>query len=419
MQDQPKKTPLLKKTRVLRAIMCSAIFAGSVGAATGTLAWYQYTKRVSVSFTGVAINNSDLIEMGLRSEKDLGDPSTRCPELNNKTFEEYYESDLTVTKQIEKQVVTFNGDTNYIYWIKSTHIQSVLKNFCYCIGSGVDKIPAVTTGYWYKGMEYDLGNRGADALNKWNGFKKTPLCLPNEKDYSEFATRKDYFYLPLAVRVSTMNGGFHYLNDKEVFLTKFDVTDATAAVSNYPNISKGVRCKVDYPEIKDPAHPELVSQNDFVFNPTKTGSDTTDLLVGGALNIERDAYMDCEDPDPLTNKVYEVAYGQFDGAPMYEDTPSLIPPSKPIDECTTFDANKVVGSYALKTDNARVCETYGNSIVNPLMNGDELVRTNISSDESLRIGYFDLSIYLEGWDHAVIDQNAYHAFAISLEFSIQ
>lgn len=387
----------INKKRILRVALYTLILGGAVGTVTGTYAWYSYQKSASIDFTGTAISNTELIQIGLRADHRLNTPDDVRSELGNMNFEQFYHSDISLG-QIVGEEITLNQESNYIYWIKGNYLQEILKNFAYSIGSGVDKLPAVTTGYFEEGMEWDLGNRS--AVEKWNGFKKTPIN--EQRDFKEFASLKDYYYLPLAFRVY---GGAEYkeaLPNRKIYLTKFDSTDITAVTSQTQrSLKKAIRCKADYPEVVD-------HSKDFVFDPNSNQS--YELKVGGGLNIDYDIY---EDYDQTENGVYEKAYGQFDGDPQYVG-PCQDDPVIPYNNCTTFEANHKKGAYMVSDANARTCQTRSNSIVNPYQSGDAIITTNADA-----IGFLDLSIYLEGWDHGVIDQNLNHTFAVSLEFSIE
>lgn len=378
-----KKNKFFNK-KVLAILLGSAILGSAVGAGIGTIAWYSYQKSADVAFTGTSINNSDLIELGFRTTRRLNDETLdKREEFGDLTFEGFYDAVISAG-QLEIETVTVNGETNYVYWMHGTHLQDFVKNFEIATNTAVDKLPAITTGYYYSGMQNE----------DWGGFKSCPTA--HNPNYSGLAGKNSYTYLPLAFRVLSGTDMSSYVENEDIYLSSFDTTDLVAS-STIPNLSEGVRCKVDYPTVTD--HSE-----DFVFDPHM--SDDYNLKVGGALNLDRDIYYDYMDGK-------EVAYGEFDGELIYSDA-TTENPTMTFDECTTFDANHSKQAKILDDSNAKTCETKGNSIINPAMNGSPIVTT--SNDG---IGYLDLSIYLEGWDHHVLDQTLNHTFSLSIGFSIK
>lgn len=397
--------------KLITGVLYTMIIAGAAGAATGTYAWYSYQKEVSVKFNGTAINKSTEIEVGLRvPTADIAKFETvKVFEGNTKSFKDLYKKDFD-NDQIHVESVTVNSVANTVYWIRGNYIQEILTNFAKAYGSALDSLSPISAGYFSEGMNWQLGDDAADDAGKWSGFKRTPLPVEGKYDKDDFATVEDYFYLPLAFRVSdpAEDRAQEYKAGEKIYLTQFDVVDNSKLSTDSLDLADAIRCKVDFPNVANHV-------NDYIFNPSNDG-DAENLAVGGALNLYRDTYFDYYYKDGDLGEKYEIAYGQFvDNNPTYIEAVEDADPTIELDDCDTFTANHLKGVKKVdmgSTGNFRKCQTRNNSVV------DSTRTTSFITTDTNGYCYADLSIYIEGWDHNVVDYTAAHKFAISLEFGI-
>lgn len=363
-----------KLARFARIGLYSIIIAGAAGASVGTYAWYSYQKTASVSYTATSVcSTGDEMEIGLRSVDGA-----------LTAFEATYATEIALG-QIEKQTsVSVGGvDDQVIYWIHGNYVQEILADFANAIGSQVSQLPAITAGHYTTGM------------TTWAGFKRTPLNQDGKRVNSGNAELSDYFYLPLAFRLTGNSDA-----GSKIFLTGFDTSNVTT-VTGY-SLKESIRVKVDYPDADD-------ETGNFIFDPNK--SVDSSIKVGGALNLNNDIYLDYSGDK-------EIAYGEFNGAVVYSDDPFEdaldASDSLSIEECDTFTGNHKEGVYVLDDDNAYTCQFKKSAVAAVGTTGAEIAVTN---DDG--IAFVDFSIYLEGWDKNIVNQTLSHKVSASLEFSIE
>lgn len=394
-----------KVKKLIKAGLYAAIIGCAAGAATGTYAWYSYQKDVEVDMVGTTIKADKEIQVGLRSD-------SRIPALEN---------DYRLGEIEWEENVKFNpSDSNsfVIYWVRGNYLSEILKTFQRLIGSGQGYLNAITAGHYEAGWPEDIGN-DTDSLapDTWNGFKNTPTNRQRDWKYKSLvSTKQDYFYLPLVFRAISNeredNGDPIYLENTEIFLTSFVTQDLDYSSGDAVDLANAVRCKVDYPAAAD-------TSNNFIFDPNAPADYNQD--VGGLLNLNFDRFYD-------SYRGKEIAYGEWEEDPIvYSNTKVQDDEGIHYDDCTTFYANHQVGIYPIDLTQSHpcTCETRSReSAVNSTYTaGKGITKT----DTIKKYGYVDLSIYLEGWDSNIVNDNfaidngkstVGHTFSVDLEFSI-
>ena len=130
--------------------------------------------------------------------------------------------------------------------------------------------------------------------------------------------------------------------------------------------------------------------------------------------------------DSYQNK--EIAYGEWENNTIvYASDPIDADEGIHFDDCTTFHANHQVGVYPVDMAQSHpcTCETKAKSyaVNSTYTAGKGITKT----DNYKKYGYVDLSIYLEGWDSNIVNNNygtdngfstVGHTFSVDLEFSI-
>lgn len=394
-----------KVKKLIKAGLYAAIIACAAGAATGTYAWYSYQKDVDVDFVGTTIKADKEIQVGLRCDSRI----------------DALEAEYDLGEIEWEENVKFNaGDSEsfVIYWVRGNYLSEILKTFQRLIGSGQGALNAITAGHYEAGWAEDIGNNTSSlAADTWNGFKNTPTNRQRDWKYKDLvSSMKDYFYLPLVFRAISNeredNGDPIYLQNTEIFLTSFITEDLDYASGNSFDLGHAVRCKVDYPS-------KANTNSNFIFDPNAI--DDYDLPVGGLLNLNFDRFY-----DSYANK--EIAYGEWETDPIvYASEKTDVDQGIHYDECTTFHANHPVGAYPIDMTQSHpcTCETKAKSsaIDSTYTPGKGITKT----DAYKNYAYVDLSIYLEGWDSNIVNNNSGtdngistvgHTFSVELEFSI-
>ena len=370
-----------KKLSLRLGLLAGIISLGMLGSTAGTLAWYAYSRSVTVSYVGTTVASSSLLNVGL---VDNG---------------EYFSDEDLVNFDLQLEEITEGENTtNRIVWsrARSGFSLDALRHYLGKSPYAVDKLSPVTT----KARAYD-------ASTNLSLFRSPEF---GETDFSGAAETNSYVVLPFAFRV--INENSEYVDGKNVWLT-----DATIETNH--DAESSIRIFVDNGNSK------------FLMQP----SDKTDLIgstkVGGLLDLVGDGIYD---RDTSTNK--EFCYGEFENTPQYAETGysgpnTLVNVNGVEDEVTgtTFLAKHYPGVLVPNIQAAipKVQTHAGVGKVKPSVdasgqfyvdpdNGNGLPVATTS--EGSRIGYSTLTIFAEGWDHSIIDQNVNYSFNLGLKFEI-
>ena len=392
-----------KGKKLIKAGLYAAIIGCAAGAATGTYAWYSYQKDVEVDMSGTTIKADKEIQVGLRSNSliDILENNYILGEIQREDNVKFNESDT---------------ESFYVYWVRGNYLSEILKAFQYEIGSAQGMLNAITAGHYEAGWDEDTVNH-VEADDTWTGFKNTPTNRKRDWKFKDYVSNMhDYFYLPLVFRAisneKAANGDPIYLENTEIFLTSFVTEDLNYRAGDRADLANAVRCKVDYPSKGN-------TQSNFIFDPN--AADDVDLPVGGLLNLNFDRFY-----DSYGGK--EIGYGEWeDDQIVYSNTKVSVDEGIHYDECSTFYANHPVGSYPIDFTQSHpcTCETKAKTYaVDPTYTaGKGITKT----DTYNHYAYVDLSIYLEGWDSNIVNNNdgtdngnstVGHTFSVELEFSI-
>lgn len=365
-----------KKLSVRLALLVGLSSVALFGATTGALAWYAYSRSVQFSFVGTTVTKSSLLNVGLVD-----------------TYESFQPSELEefeLTKEIH--------DGKIIYFSKSKSgislkaIQTYLFNHDYA----VSQLSPVTT------MARSLSAQTDLDLYKSPEYSETVLDTP--------AQSNDYSKIPFAFKI--IGDDATYVEGKSVWLTE-------AVCEAQRNIQDAVRVYV-----------EGTSQN-FMFRPVAQSAGTGETSVGGLLDLDSDGYYD------YNKSTYEeFLYGNFTEAPDISSTGYPDDPEHDVlddingtgaIEASTFLAKHMpsVSYYSdFTTKSPQKAEYYNFGQVKPSIKptGEYYVGdTGIpicSTNSGSKIGYATFTIFVEGWDHSVIDTAAGYSFNLGLRFEI-
>ena len=372
-----KEKKLSLRLGLLAGISSMALLATTAG----SLAWYAYSRTVALTFVGTSIVGTSSLNIGL---------------VDN---DNYFSTEDLTTYSLEREQATEGTETNSIVWSKSRNGFPILALRHYLEQSphAVDKLHPVTTR-----------SRAIDSTADLD-LRRSPE--PSETDFSHQAAFESYSVLPLAFRVLDENR--QYVAGKNIWLTDTDV-DASQDVDN------SVRVFID-------------GASKMLIKPADKENHVGETKVGGLLAISNTQYYD-RDGD---NREYY--YGEFESTPVYASTgyPDDVEHNVLVNvngvedtsQQTTFLAKHYPGSFVpdIATAVPKVQEYYGVGKVKPSVdsNGRFFVDTEhengmpiaVTSNTS-KIGYAKFTIFVEGWDHSIIDQNNGYAFDLALQFEI-
>ena len=378
-----------------------ATFASLVGTVSGTLAWYAYNSRVTLSYSGTSVENSVQLQIGLACAHEM--EADGSDEMD----------DFLATMETPEVI---NGVYYYFapmgYGLSSSVINAYLKTF----GYATNELEPITSGY------YDPQVHNSFA----------PKAAPKAENPSliEDAKQKNYLKLPFIFRASKSKSNVaDYIEGAEVWLT--DAKGAASSV-NDGNVYKAMRLFFD--------RNNTDYTTDFIVNPDANAAGET--KVGGLLDLSMDGYYDFDgtkeaiygewdktalaDPTTLLNEPYEAPAG---GAPYYD----LNGTGNTVDSGNTFNArhHEYVQYYDYADINNipfRTAKYESLSSVKPIRDPSTGKLSNpegkvtsvcVTKGAAMKyIGQVDAYIWLEGWDFNVVDKEQHHAFDMGLTFEI-
>lgn len=395
----------LNTAKTLFGFLGLATFASLVGTVSGTLAWYSYSTRATISYSGTSIENTVQLQVGLASE-------TQMPHISGDADNEEFWATMTETQ--------FDGDSTFYYFSPmGVGLSSGIINAYLSVnGYGTNLLKPVTSGY------YDP----TDASCSFS-LKKSPTSAHYKHDVE--APKEDFLKLPLVFRASKSKTNVEdFVEGQELWLT-----DAKSVASSDADgeVFRAMRVFFDR---KDSDY-----DTDFILNPNAPSNAAGETTVGGLLDLTYDKYYDFDDygeviygewdetllPDPhtaLSDSGYVVPDGQ--------ENPVLDLNSTGKSEASTYCARHNPGTkYYENLDNVPFKSAKYESLasIRPARNNNNGKMNNVDPNNPTSvcitgtsaehyIGRVDVTIWIEGWDHSVIDEEIAHAFDLGLTFEI-
>ena len=367
-----------KKLSLRLGLLAGIISLGLIGSTAGTLAWYAYSRNVAVSYVGTTVSSSALMNIGLIDNAEV------------------FTTEKLVEYNLERESATDGSETNSIVWAKSRSGFSVEAIYFYLESTSyaVNYLKPVTTG-----------SRAYDDSSE--------LKLYRAPEYSEVAFDQEaetdhYVRLPFAFRI--MDETSQYVANKKIWLT-----DAVVEAENHAEST--IRLYVD-------------GANQFLMQPSDESNSVGKTKVGGTLSLSVNEYYDYDS----FNKEY--CYGEFENEVQYSalessgyDVLDNVNGVEDTSEPTTFYGKHFPGVLVPDIEAAvpKVQEHAGLGKVKPSVrpngelyhddtNGNGIYVAQTS--EESKVGYTTVTIFVEGWDHSMIDQKAGYSFNLGLKFEI-
>ncbi|MBR4378108.1 MAG: hypothetical protein IKP50_04450 [Bacilli bacterium] len=367
-----------KKLSLRLGLLAGIITIGLLGSTAGTLAWYAYSRNVTMSYIGTTVSSSALMNIGLVDNGGV---------FTTEKLTEY---------NLEREDATDGSTTNSIVWAKSRSGFSVEAIYFYLESTSyaVNYLKPVTTG----SRAYD---------------DDSELKLYRAPEYSEVAFDTEaetdhYVRLPLAFRI--MDETSQYVANKKIWLT-----DSVVEAEN--DAESTVRLFVD-------------GANKFLMQPSDERNAVGETKVGGLLSLSPNDYYDYDSFGK------EYCYGEFENEVQYSSLPASdydvldnVNDVEDTSEPTTFYGKHYPGVQVPDIDAAvpKVQEHAGLGKVKPSVrpngelyhdetNGNGIYVAQTSTES--KVGYTTVTIFVEGWDHSMIDQKAGYRFNLGLKFEI-
>lgn len=270
---------------------------------------------------------------------------------------------------LEKETV----DNKDIYWVDGDADASTINYVLAKNGYATNSLVPVTSGSYASGDEFSL--------------YQAPKH--NQKQDENKALKNTYLSLSLV---------FRYIDDIDlVAIPDIDIYLSRADLRSETNIDKAVRIFT-------------TSDEDHLICPAVENDG--EINVGGNLDLDGDGYYDHYTDEE--GKQYEVAYGEFEHL-QYEDSPSGGSENVNENERTTFLANHALGVYPLDESNSLSKVAQFEGITKFKRRSQAITKTNSLTQN---YAYVDITIFVEGWDLSVIDEEKGSMFALDLEFGV-
>ncbi len=400
--------------KLLFGFLGIATFASLVGTVSGTLAWYAYSTRSTISYSGTSVTSTVQLEIGLKSDTAM--PAKGAYD-NNEDYSDFDRENLEI---FWNSVVPTNipSDPNHFYYfvpagsgLESPVINAYLRHQ----GHSTNYLVPVTSG------AFDIREN-----DRPDGFvpKKSPTFSHPENTID--ADKGYYAVIPFVFRVKRSDSvdPNQYEPNRKLWLT--DVTASAYDESVDGNAFKAVRMFID----RDDSY---YTQGDFILNPSSNSeiANENKTYVGGVLDLNRDGYYDYDDNGE------EILYGactRESGA--ISDTGFIIDGEEKIANINDTAGNPDTFT-AKHRENILYYENY-----NKVQRGEakyetlktihpHIDREGVLSEEHpdnptsvcitggpANLAELTITVYLEGWDHSIVDEELEHNFNLGLTFEI-
>lgn len=357
-------------------------FLSFAGALASTVAWYAYSSNAQIAFNGTSVAKTEQLQVGLKTNVDFSQS-----ELGQQIIEQYGLTEVLVGEEEQERYVFAAPGVG----LDSTIIKYYLAQTPF---AGVTLVPVST-------QKYEIGG----DFNLYTSPKSGDNILGSEAEASW------YCKIPLAFRVIKNNADI-YVKNQKIWLT-----DATCIADGEGNIFQAVRTHFNN------------GTSSFLLNPTENGNNRS-TTVAGLLDLDADGYYDS---DSLAYAVTgnEIIYGQCSLGEVTrqfneEDTEIIdLNNTGNDEELTTFTAkhrgnNNIYSSYdGIILEKA---EYYAMSDIMPSYDANGMlsggIPITVTSNDDAAIADVTLTVYIEGWDHSVIDNQIGYGFDLGLTFEI-
>ena len=392
-----------KLTKPLLSIGFGAlVFAGFAGSISGSLAWWAYSTRVSIGYHGTSVASSEQLQIGIKTRADL--------------------SSLGMTQvwvgEDDDETPYVDERTSYYFCDAGTGLQAevIARYLRYEHQYAIDELVPVTSGSY--AIDDALSLKGA---------------LVSGVPFNSSAAEKDkYVFIPLAFRIMKYdsNNQLQPVKGENIWLSE---TMVEASTVNDGDVYKAIRMYTEGYEATTVDDVTTLSPVRRLINPSSTSNTRGQTAVAGLLDIGGSGFYDTYE---YNGENYAIVYGESNLTQQQliaaEDEKQEVGDSGIVDfnetgndtEKSTFVSRYAEGTFHPHelsdiSPKYQVYDTLGSVKPNDsssgvLSGGKPLAATDLTNG----IADLDLTIWLEGWDHNVIDKENRHSFNLGLQFMI-
>ena len=366
--------------RALVCLMSVGLVAAFAGTISGSIAWYAYSTRATVTYSGTSVAESVQLQIGLISTVDF-------------TVDEGgHDLGLKLTKEVVA------GEPYDYYWAKA--------------GSGFNT--AAVKAYLEKEGTYAVTELKPVTTREYTGtsFNLYRAPLQGHTLMTQDADKDCYSHLPFIFRI--IDGAGEYAKGANIWLT-----DATVAASGASeNIREAVRIYFSR------------GANDFILNPSSSSAAVGYTKVAGPLDLNMDGVYDYRDGKELvygdytTEPVVTGTYtgdNHLDDPTVFDDVNQTGQTRKSTFVAEHFKGNQYFNTAAVTACGPKTAKYETLATIAPNDDGSGLLsggKPLACTDSVTGLATLDATIWLEGWDHSVIDAEIGHSFNLGLRFQI-
>ena len=402
-------------------------FASLVGTISGTLAWYAYSARAAVTYSGTSVSSALQLKIGLASLNRIPvHPGNALSDSFWDVMHEVKVEENDPNSAPYKYIHPETGDEYYCYFadVGVGLDPQILQYHAKINGYAADAMMPITSGYY----------NPEDPNCSFNLYK-SPSSLHHKQDI--ISEHENYMRMPFIFQALKTNASPTALPEEKYSEPGNEIwlVDAVSHPSSIRDgeVYKAVRVFVD--------RFDSVGK-DFIISPMSETSGETD--VGGVLDLTNDQYYDYEYRSDI-GAFSEVLYGDYEvdgglessgysGPDVFHDLHGIFEPGyEPTENdqsCFTSKHRQGVRYY----ENLDYCTFKKASylcmddvrpdrhpVTGAMKNFNDETPTHVcvTGDAAHNyIGFVDMTLWLEGWDHHAIDDFQMHKFDFGLTFEI-
>ncbi len=411
------------KWRSIAATIAASTVIAFAGALSGTMAWYAYATRASLSYDGTSVYSNGQLQIGLKTpystELDTRSNYTVSQESGEGFLGLRSGLDAALFDEIIDVDTDHDGNKDVTYWFmqpSSALPNEVIDRYLVAMGGAEENnhlLSPVTT------RQYD----GSQDFHLYRAPQSGTYDLGDAFPY----TYKKIDFAFRIIKTDTQER----ISNQDIWMvdTSFHASgDVNGAVRLY---MEGNRVKRDGSSIRE--------DTKTLFNPSMNSAGST--KVAGLLDLNGDGYYDfANDAGDYELPGKEIVYGVGDTSsvpthtftsddytgvnPWEYDNINSYPSVTSSTPKNTFYAKHKLGNQGYVDYSGFTMpeaqylgkeEVYPEDASGKLSGGRVLTST---SSDALAVADLKMYIYLEGWDHSVIDQNLEHQFNLGLTFQI-
>ena len=375
-------------------------FAAFVGSVSGSLAWWAYSTRVAVSYQGTSVSTSEQLQIGLKLDASIFD-DTKVASLEALGLEE----DETVS----------TAEYRYVFAKAGGGLSAdLIKEYLTIEGRYAISDLAPLSSRTYPDNYAATGHPRDIRLYE--------NIIAGNVVNTERAETGKYVYLPFAFRILKLNAvssSDKYAGGRDIYLSKL-IAEASAS-SPDSTVQKALRVHFN----------NGTPSEQFILCADTSLENNGETVVAGCLDLNSDGYYD-------NDAGTEIIYGDRtitspntfvqDGTPTHmSDLNNMGVEGDDLADMmnhSTFLAKHYDGNTCYNDYSGITMGTAEYKVLNQIKPNDShailtggmpLCQTSATGGHIAELG---TTIWLEGWDHAVVDKAITHQFNLGFQFQI-